>query len=79
MKEIILIYAKDCIDSENALDLINEVAKEKPVGKITLVEFSFKEAIIKKLNIMITPTFVIDNRISFVGTPTKDLLLKEIA
>jgi hypothetical protein len=78
MKKIILVYGKNCIESEKALSLLKEINNVFNSDFI-FVEFSFNEPVVKKYNIVITPTIIINDKITFIGTPDKNKLIKEIA
>jgi len=79
MKEIILVYGEYCIGSINALSLIEKILQEKSDLVVHRIPFSFSEPLVKKYHVMITPTFIIDDKIAFVGTPEKEKLIKEIS
>lgn len=78
MKKIELVFSKCCIESQSAISLLNELKALNLIKHYDLIEFSFDEALVKKLNIIFTPAFIIDNKLIFTGTPDKDSLLKEL-
>ena len=78
MKEIFLIYSKFCISSKKALSLIESISKNDDKVILHKILFSFNDSLVKKHNIKITPTFIIDDKIAFVGIPEKNDLLAKI-
>lgn len=78
MKEIILIYGKRCLESRYSLEFVEELKNEFEDIEIKTIEFSFSNDFIKELGIVITPTFVFNNKIICIGTPEKNFLLEKI-
>jgi hypothetical protein len=78
MKEVILVYGQDCLDSKKSFNLIKALLEDKNEILIHWVPFSFQSPLIKKYSVMITPTFIIDDKIAFVGTPEKEQLIEKL-
>lgn len=78
MKEIILVYGDNCFGSKKALALIENILDDKKEILVHWIPFSFQNPLVKKYNVMITPTFIIDEKVAFVGTPEKEELLERI-
>lgn len=77
MKEIYLVYGDDCISSKKALFLLEKIIQEQSSIVVHKIAFSFDEPLVKKHKIQVTPTFILDDKIVFVGIPeTKDLIKK---
>lgn len=78
MKEVFLIYSDLCIGSEKALSLIESIIEEKNQVILHKIPFSFEEPLVKKHQIKITPTFIIDDEVAFVGIPEKNDLIEKL-
>lgn len=78
MKELFFVYSDYCIGSQKALDLIESIINQKNQFIIHRVPFSFDQPLVKKHQIKITPTIIIDDKIVFVGIPEKQELIEKI-
>lgn len=80
MKEITLVYGKNCFESKKAVAFVDEISLELKKNNIYFnkVEFSFSNSLIKDLAIVITPTFIFNNKIIYIGTPEKSFLINQI-
>lgn len=78
MKEIFLVYSDYCISSQKALALIESITNEKNQVILHKIPFSFEEPLVKKHQIKITPTFIINDKVVFIGIPEKQDLIEKI-
>ncbi|MEK7432597.1 MAG: thioredoxin family protein [Cyanobacteriota bacterium] len=78
MKDIFLVYSDYCISSKRALSLLETIINEEKKIVVHRVPFSFDQPLVKKHHVKITPTFIIDDKIAFVGIPEKQALLEKI-